>query len=534
MCVSYFISAISDPRHCGGRYAPLFFVVLRLLGIETKMPRALRAVSQIVNRSFSSAAVAPKPISSATGIYGALKRALGESSEPLPPGYKVDPGLLHEVPTKITTLDNGLRVATETSNVGSAVVGVWIDAGTRYENEDVNGAAHFLEHLIFKGTSNRSQREIEVGVEDIGAHLNAYTSREQTVYYGRALKQDVPAMTELLGDILVNSQVTESAVARERDVILREMDEVNNIPEEVVFDYLHKTAYQDCNLSRTILGPPEKVRSLTPENLKDYVSTHYKPHRMVLAAAGEIEHEDMVALAKKQFGSIPADSDAPTAAELAAKDPAWLVGSDVRIRNDDMDAAHVAIAWESCGWAHPDAVAFVVMQALVGSYERDMFTGGMSSMRMSQALSKVSNAKTCHAFNTTYSDTGLFGLYITAEAPELDDVVHAAMFEMTRHCTKVDEQQLANAKAAVKTSMLASLDGPTAVAEEIGRQLLVYGRRIPTAEWFARIDAVDADAIKRIANKYFFDREMAVTAMGPIHSLPDYSWLRRRNFTLLT
>eukprot|EP00171_Calliarthron_tuberculosum_P017133 IDg17133t1 len=153
---------------------------------------------------------------------------------------------------------------------------------------------------------------------------------------------------------------------------------------------------------------------------------------------------------------------------------------------------------------------------------------------MAQSLSSVPNAKTANAFNTTYTDTGLFGIYATGEAPELDDIAHAIMFELVRNCTKVDEQQLANAKIAVKTSMLAQLDGPTAVAEEIGRQLLVYGRRIPIAEWFARIDAVDSAAIQRISNKYIFDREMAVTAMGPIHSLPDYNWLRRRNYTNLT
>ncbi len=141
-------------------------------------------------------------------------------------------------------------------------------AGTRFEPENVNGAAHFLEHLIFKGTKNNAQRSIEVRVEDIGAHLNAYTSREQTVYYARSLKKDVPEMTELLSDILQNSEVSDAAVSRERDVILREMEEVNQIPEEVVFDYLHHTAYQDCALSRTILGPPDKIKTLTPADLK--------------------------------------------------------------------------------------------------------------------------------------------------------------------------------------------------------------------------------------------------------------------------
>eukprot|EP00171_Calliarthron_tuberculosum_P012896 IDg12896t1 len=173
------------------------------------------------SRAFSTAVAAPIPTQTQAtgGVFGALKRVLGPNAEPLPPDYKVNPSLLKEVPTRVTTLPNGFRVASETNPVGSAVVGVWIDAGTRFERADVNGAAHFLEHLIFKGTKTRSRRSIEVGVEDVGAHLNAYTSREQTVYYGRSLKQDVPMMTELLADILQNSEVSDSAVAAERDVI---------------------------------------------------------------------------------------------------------------------------------------------------------------------------------------------------------------------------------------------------------------------------------------------------------------------------
>lgn len=469
----------------------------------------------------------------ASGLMGALKRALGPSAEPLPPNYRVDPALLPEVATKVTVLSNGLRVASESQPVGAAVVGVWIDAGTRFEDERVNGAAHFLEHLIFKGTKNRGQRELEVGVENVGAHLNAYTSREQTVYYARSLKNDVPAMTGLLADILQNSEISDAAVDRERDVILREMEEIDQIQEEVVFDYLHGTAFQDSPLARTILGPVENIRSLKSADLKAYIAEHYKPHRMVLAAAGDVDHDELVALATDHFGSMPADPNPASSLDLVAEKPAYLVGSDVRIRNDDMPVAHFALAFESCGWAHPDAVSFMVLQSLMGSYDRASTTASSSSYRLSSTLSSIPNAKTATTFNTTYTDTGLFGIYVTGEPPELDDIVVPILGELVRNCFKVDAHQLENAKTALKTSLLAQLDGPTGTAEEIGRQLLVYGRRVPTSEWFARIDAVDADAIKRISNKYIFDRELAITAMGPIHSLPDYNFFRRRTYTNL-
>lgn len=496
----------------------------------TSLPRLA-----ILHRSLSTA---PSLISGAStpppsGLKGVLKRALGPNANPLPPHYHISPSLLPQVPTRVTTLSNGLRVATESRPVGSAVIGVWIDAGTRFEDPRSNGAAHFLEHLIFKGTSNRPQRALEVGVEDIGAHLNAYTSREQTVYYARSLKQHVPDMTALLADILQNSHISDPAVDRERDVILREMEEIDQIHEEVLFDYLHGTAYQDSPLARTILGPVENIKSLRSADLKAYIAEHYKPHRMVLAAAGDVEHDRIVSLAEQHFGKMEKDPDLVSSHDLVAQNPAYLVGSDVRIRNDDMPHAHFAIAFESCGWAHPDAVSFMVLQSLMGSYDRKSTSASHSSYRLSSTLSKIPNARTATTFNTTYTDTGLFGIYATGEAPELDDVVVPIMDELVRNCFNVDEVHLNNAKMALKTSLLAQLDGPTGIAEEIGRQLLVYGRRIPVAEWFARIDAVDAEAIKRVSNKYIFDREVAITAMGPIHSLPDYNFIRRCTYSNL-
>lgn len=486
-------------------------------------------------RSFSTApaAVSGAMTTKASGVMGFLKNSLGPNADPLPPGYEVESIVKEEVPTKVTTLPNGLRVATESRPSGGAVVGVWIDAGTRFEDERVNGAAHFLEHLIFKGTKNRAQRSLEVGVEDIGAHLNAYTSREQTVYYARSLKSDVPQMTELLADILQNSEISDAAVDRERDVILREMQEIDNIQEEVLFDYLHGTAFQDSPLSRTILGPAENIQSLNSADLRAYIDQHYKPHRMVLAAAGDVDHNEVVELAKTHFGGMAADPSGVTSFDLVSQKPAYLVGSDVRIRNDELPLAHFAIAFESCGWTHPDSVAFMVLQSLLGSYDRNSTTGSCSSYRLSQRMADVPVARSVTTFNTTYTDTGLFGLYAIGDPKELDDIVVDAMEEFVRNCFKVDEANLNNAKTALKTNMLMQLDGPTGVAEEIGRQMLVYGRRIPMSEWFARIDAVDVEAVKRVSNKYLFDREVAVTAMGPIHSVPDYNFIRRCTFTNL-
>ena len=235
--------------------------------------------------------------------------------------------------TEVSTLDNGLRVASEGGHGETATVGVWIDAGSRYENANNNGAAHFLEHMAFKGTSKRTQKQLEVEIENIGGHLNAYTSREQTVYYANVFKQDIPQAMDILSDILQNSLLDEGAITRERDVILREMQEVEKQTEEVIFDRLHETAFQGTGLGRTILGPEENIRNLQKSDLENYIKTHYTAPRMVVAGAGAVEHSQLAQLAENCFGGLPT---APATGLALPEDPAYFTGSDVRIRMDDM------------------------------------------------------------------------------------------------------------------------------------------------------------------------------------------------------
>ncbi|CAG5120726.1 unnamed protein product, partial [Candidula unifasciata] len=188
--------------------------------------------------------------------------------------------------TRVTRLGNGLRVATEDSGIITSTVGLWIDAGSRYETPQNNGVAHFLEHMAFKGTKKRNQTDLELEIENMGGHLNAYTSREQTVYYAKCFQRDLPKAVEILADITQNSLLGEQEIERERGVILREMQEIETNLQEVVFDHLHAIAYQGTSLGQTILGPTENIKSITRSDLLEYIKTHYKGPRIVLAAAG--------------------------------------------------------------------------------------------------------------------------------------------------------------------------------------------------------------------------------------------------------
>ncbi|EAY89022.1 hypothetical protein OsI_10505 [Oryza sativa Indica Group] len=447
------------------------------------------------------------------------------------PAHADHTAILAAPETRVTTLPNGLRVATESSLASrTATVGVWIDAGSRYETEDSAGVAHFVEHMLFKGTGDRNAAQLEEEIENIGGHLNAYTSREQTTYYAKVLDKDVPRALNILADILQRSKLEESRIERERDVILREMEEVEGQYEEVIFDHLHATAFQYTSLGRPILGSAENVKSITQEDLQKYIETHYTAPRMVITAAGAVKHDDIVEMATKLFNDLP--TDPTTTSMLVSTQPACFTGSEVRIIDDDMPLAQFAVAFNGASWVDPDSIALMVMQSMLGSWNKSAGGGKHMGSELVQRVAINDIAESIMAFNTNYKDTGLFGVYAVAKPDCLDDLAFAIMQEISKLSYRVTEEDVIRARNQLKSSIQLHLDGSTAVVEDIGRQLLIYGRRIPIPELFARIDAVDASTVKRVANRFIFDQDIAIAAMGPIQGLPDYNWFRRRTYML--
>lgn len=432
--------------------------------------------------------------------------------------------------TQTTTLPNGLTVASEAQPIAqSATVGVWIDAGSRAENEYNNGTAHFLEHLSFKGTKGRTQHQLELEVENMGGHLNAYTSRENTVFYAKSLKDDVPKAVDILSDILQNSKLEASAVERERDVILREAEEVEKQYEEVLFDHLHSVAFQGQPLGRTILGSKENILALTRDDLKAYITKNYKADRMVLVGTGAIEHEELVKLAEKHFGNLPSSETAVTvgAGSIAPGEKSQFIGSEVRIQDDTLPAAHIAVAVEGVSWNSPEYYPALVAQAVIGSWDRVSGTANRQGSKLADFVSRNHLANSFMSFSTSYHDTGLWGIYLISENLEqLDDLLHFTFKQWNRLSVSVTDAEVERAKAQLKASLLLSLDGTTATAEDIGRQIVTTGRRQAPEEVEAAVNAVTTKDVKKFADKYLWDRDIAVAAMGPIGKLPSYIRLR--------
>ncbi|KAJ3119567.1 55 kDa erythrocyte membrane protein [Nowakowskiella sp. JEL0407] len=424
--------------------------------------------------------------------------------------------------TKVTKLSNGFTIATESNpNFQTATVGVWIDAGSRFETQETNGTAHFLEHMAFKGTKTRTQMNLETQIENMGGHLNAYTSREQTVYYAKSLSSDVPTSVDILADILRNSKLLPEAIERERDVILREAEEVEKQKDEVVFDHLHGSAFQGNALGRTILGPGENIKKISQKDLLDYIEKNYTPDRMVLAAAGGIDHEALVKLAEKHFGDMKAN-DKPKSVQKPL-----FVGSDVRARFDNHPTAHIAMAVEGVSWTSPDYWALLVAQSIIGSWDRSLGAAPHVSSKLAQQIFKDDLANSFMSFNTSYSDTGLFGIYaVTENFMDLDDLVHHIQREWHRLCMNVSDAEVFRAKNQLKTSLLLALDGTTPVAEDIGRQMLVYGKRLTPWEVDGLIESVTKEDVMNVANKYLYDKEVCVVGYGPVEGLQDYTRIR--------
>ncbi|XP_076178697.1 ubiquinol-cytochrome c reductase core protein 1 [Ptiloglossa arizonensis] len=431
--------------------------------------------------------------------------------------------LINQPATKITTLDCGMKVASEDSGAPTATVGLWIDAGSRFETDDNNGVAHFMEHMAFKGTTKRSQTDLELEIENMGAHLNAYTSREQTVFYAKCLSQDVPKAIEILSDIIQNSKLGESEIERERSVILREMQEVETNLQEVVFDHLHASAYQGTPLGKTILGPTKNIKSITRNDLVEYVKSYYGPPRFVLAGAGGVDHKSLVDLADKHFGKMkgPFYDEIPPVTQ-----PCRYTGSEIRVRDDSIPLAHIAIAVEGAGWADADNIPLMVANTLMGAWDRSQGGGVNSANLLARSAAFEGSCHSYQSFNTCYKDTGLWGVYYVCDPMQCETFSLNIQGEWMRLCVSVTEKEVERAKNILKTNMLLQLDGTTAICEDIGRQILCYDRRIPLHELEARIDSVTASNIHDIGMKYIYDQCPVIAAVGPVENLPDYTWLR--------
>ncbi|WP_114393959.1 M16 family metallopeptidase [Oleisolibacter albus] len=413
---------------------------------------------------------------------------------------------------RVTTLPNGLRVATDPMpHVATVTVGLWIGVGSRHEPDAANGVAHMVEHMLFKGTPTRDAFRISAEIEDVGGHLNAYTGREHTTYYAKVLKEDLPLALGVLADMVQHSLFDAGELEKERQVILQEIGQAEDTPDDIVYDHFLATAFRGQPLGRPILGTAEVVGALPRPALTDYVAGRYVPANMVVSAAGNVEHEQLVELALRLFTDLPAGDG-------ARAEQARYCGGDFR-EERDLEQTHVILGFDGVGSHDPDLYTASVLSTLLG--------GGMSSRLFQEVREKRGLVYGVHSFTWTLADSGVFGIYAGTGPERVGELVPVICDEVTKLTATLGEEEVARARAQLKASQLMSLESTTNRAEQLGGQLLVYGRVIPTSEVIARIDAVDAAAVKRVAGRIFGSRP-TLTALGPLAGLEAYDRVAAR------
>lgn len=401
----------------------------------------------------------------------------------------------------VTTLANGLRIVTHhMPHLETATVGVSVNAGARAEAPDEHGVAHMLEHMAFKGTPTRSARDIAEQIEAVGGALNAATSIEHTDYSARVLKADVPVALDIIADILENPVFAEAELEKEREVILQEIAAVQDTPDDIVFDLTQEAAFPKQALGRPILGTAKSVSAITALDLHAFRRATYSPEKMVLSAAGAIDHDAIAKQAERLFTGMAAEGDRPVKAAR------YEGGHKTLARR--FEQCHIVLAFEGISWADEDVFAAKIFTVLFG--------GGMSSRLFQEAREKRGLCYDIHAFDWSFADTGLYGVHAATSAEQTANLVRLILSEIGEiidHGPREDE--IARAKAQLKAALLMSLESSEARAGQLARDVQSFGRPLSTDELQEKIDGVSREKVRELAVKLHMRSPITSAAVGP-------------------
>ena len=414
--------------------------------------------------------------------------------------------------TRVTTLPNGLRVATDAMpHVETVSLGLWVGVGTRQEAPEINGVAHMLEHMAFKGTEARSAKAIAEAIEDVGGHLNAYTTREHTAYYAKVLTDDVPLAVDIVSDILQRSVFDEDELMRERAVVLQEIGQATDTPDDIVFDYFQATAFPDQPLGRPVLGKAAIVERLSRNDLLNYQRGHYGAGNMIAVAAGNVDHDRFVDQIGSAFVGLP---PAPS----NGLDGARYRGGDHH-EERDLEQVHLVIGFPGVSFYDPDYYAHTLYSMVLG--------GGMSSRLFQEVREKRGLVYSIYSFSATYRDGGLLGIYAGTGQESLDQVVPVICDQLADLADSVTGEELDRARAQLRAGTLMARESTSSRVESLAQQMLVHGRPIPVAELLQKLEAVRLEDIRRLARATPQARPTVVT-LGPGGTLDPFEAIRSR------
>ncbi|MDQ0511702.1 M16 family metallopeptidase [Ancylobacter amanitiformis] len=402
---------------------------------------------------------------------------------------------------RITTLDNGVTVITDAMpHLATASLGIWAGVGARDEEGDEHGISHLLEHMAFKGTRRRSARAIAEEIEAVGGDINAATSVEHTSYNARVLGEDMPLALDVLSDILTEPAFDPEELEREHNVIVQEIGAALDTPDDLVFDLFQERAFPGQPIGRSILGTPETVRSFDAGRLRTYLARTYRAPKLILSAAGAVDHDAVVAEAHKRLGGFTAE-DKPVPVTGHYQGGVEIGGGR------ELEQAHLLIGLEGLSYRDPEIHALQVFTNILG--------GGMSSRLFQEVREARGLCYAVYSFHWGYADTGLFGIYAGTDGGDVGELVDVVIDQVEATVEGLTEAELARSKAQAKVGLLAALESSGARADQLARQMLAFGRPIPLEEIVAKVEAVTLERARAAGRAMMARGRPTFTALGP-------------------
>lgn len=401
-------------------------------------------------------------------------------------------------------LDNGVRIVTEKLHgVRSVAIGIWVGAGARHESDNNNGITHFIEHLMFKGTEKRTSADIAESLDAVGGQLNAFTTKEFTCYYAKVLDEHLDLAIDVLSDMFFNSQFREEAIERERGVVEEEIRMYEDTPDELIHDLFINTVWPDHPLGRPILGSIESLEKINRDDILDYIANNYLPERVVIAVAGNIEHQAMQDKLRPLFEGM---KNTRKQKEIKPPKPAISNGNNIYRKTGQVQ---ICIGTE--GLSNTDDRLYHV------SIINNVLGGGLSSRLVQSIREERGLAYSVYSYHTAFNDIGLFTFYAGTSPKKYDEVIRLLVQEIQRITSEgISEKELNRTKEQIKGNLYLGLESVSSRMTRLGRTELQLNKIIPPEEVTARISAITLDNIFNTANDIFGKKPFSISTIGPL------------------
>jgi predicted Zn-dependent peptidase len=406
-----------------------------------------------------------------------------------------------------TVLDNGIRIVShEMAEHRSVSLGIWVESGSRHETDAQNGISHFIEHLLFKGTERRTAAQIAEEMDAVGGVINAFTSKEHTCYYAKVLDENLPLAIDLLTDIFLHSSFDAEEIERERSVILQEISQAEDTPDDYVHDLFSLDFFKNHPIARPICGREATVTSFQREDFLKFFKSRYRPRRVIVAAAGNFRHDALVKEIGARLSAVVDGVDGKQALSLEGETVPQM-GSGVFSHVKSLEQVHLCLGVAGIHQAHPQRYVAYVLNTLLG--------GGMSSRLFQEIREKRGKAYSVYSFSTSYKDVGYLGVYAGTSVESTEEVVELILKELQKLASgEMTDEELRRTQGQLVGSMMLGLESTDSWMSHIARNEIYFGKTVTTDEICQRIRAVSRDEVVELADALFRSNGMTLTLLG--------------------